>query len=67
MIEIWKDINGYEGLYQVSSFGQVKSLGRITESKNQTKTFNFRRKEIMLRQCINHKGYCAVVLQKKQK
>ena len=25
--EIWKDVAGYEGLYQVSSFGRVKSLG----------------------------------------
>lgn len=25
--EIWKDIEGYEGLYQVSNFGRVKSLG----------------------------------------
>lgn len=24
--EIWKDIKGYEGLYQVSNLGQVKSL-----------------------------------------
>ena len=29
MIEIWKDILGYEGLYQVSNFGRVKSLERI--------------------------------------
>ena len=26
MIEIWKDIEGYEGLYQVSNMGRVKSL-----------------------------------------
>jgi len=26
MLEIWKDIPGYEGLYQASSFGRVKSL-----------------------------------------
>ena len=26
--EIWKDIPGYEGLYQVSNFGRVKSLRR---------------------------------------
>ena len=26
MKEIWKDINGYEGLYQVSNLGNVKSL-----------------------------------------
>ena len=26
MEEVWKDIRGYEGLYQVSNFGNVKSL-----------------------------------------
>lgn len=26
MIEIWKDIDGYEGLYQVSNVGNVRSL-----------------------------------------
>ncbi len=26
MQEIWKDIKGYEGLYQISNFGNVKSL-----------------------------------------
>ena len=26
VVEIWKDVKGFEGLYQVSSFGQVKSL-----------------------------------------
>lgn len=28
MEEIWKDIDGYEGLYQVSNLGRVKSLER---------------------------------------
>ncbi|MBK5492604.1 NUMOD4 domain-containing protein [Bacillus sp. TH13] len=28
--EIWVDIKGYEGLYQVSSIGRVKSLERVT-------------------------------------
>lgn len=28
-IEIWKDIKGFEGLYQVSNLGRVKSLERI--------------------------------------
>ena len=27
--EIWKDIKGYDGLYQVSSYGRVKSLDRM--------------------------------------
>lgn len=29
MTEIWKDIEGYEGLYQVSNLGRVKSLERV--------------------------------------
>lgn len=29
--EIWKDIKGYEGLYQISNFGRVKSLARIIQ------------------------------------
>lgn len=27
-MEIWKDIKGYEGLYQVSTYGMVRSLGK---------------------------------------
>lgn len=32
--EIWKDIKGYEGLYQVSNLGRVKSLNRYVKCKN---------------------------------
>lgn len=28
MEEIWKDVKGYEGLYQISNKGQVKSKAR---------------------------------------
>ena len=28
MNEVWKDIEGYEGMYQVSNLGNVKSLSR---------------------------------------
>ncbi|VEV88292.1 HNH homing endonuclease [Staphylococcus phage HMGUsa2] len=31
--EIWKDIRGYEGLYQVSNFGRVRSLDRVIKDK----------------------------------
>lgn len=34
MEEIWKDIKGYEGLYQISNLGRVKSLKRIVENNN---------------------------------
>ena len=36
-MEIWKDIKGYEGLYQVSNYGRVKSIGRHTKWKNSTR------------------------------
>ena len=29
MDEIWKDIEGYEGMYQVSNLGRVKSLPKF--------------------------------------
>lgn len=29
MEEVWRDIKGYEGLYQVSNFGNVRGLDRI--------------------------------------
>jgi hypothetical protein len=34
MIEIWKDIKNYEGLYQVSNYGRVKSLNHETKGKD---------------------------------
>ena len=38
--EIWKDIVGYEGLYQVSSLGRVRSLDRVCEQSGITKEYN---------------------------
>lgn len=32
--EFWKDIPGYEGIYQVSNYGRVKSLDRTIEKTN---------------------------------
>lgn len=34
MEEIWKDVKDYEGLYQVSNHGRVRSLGHYTLMKN---------------------------------
>jgi hypothetical protein len=34
MREIWKDIQGYEMLYQVSNQGRVRSLDRVVSCKN---------------------------------
>ena len=32
--EIWKDIPGFEGLYQASNWGRVRSLDRVVTRKD---------------------------------
>ena len=64
--EIWKDIEGYEGLYQVSNKGRVKSLNRYA---NNNGTLQFRPERI-LKQNIQKAGRskrCTVVLSKDAK
>jgi len=64
MKEIWKDISGYEGLYQVSNLGRVKSLpkswisgiGKIVSHDG-----------MVLRPSINSDGYKMVSLSKDKK
>ena len=33
-IEIWKDIDGYQGAYQISNHGRVRSLNRVVGNKS---------------------------------
>ena len=58
--EIWKDIKGYEGIYQISSFGRVKSMEREVGSRNNTR----RLREKMLSQFLSSAGYPTVNLYK---
>lgn len=55
MNEIWKDIEGFEGLYQVSNLGRVKSMN-----------YNRTGKEKILKKSVTH-GYERVVLYKDKK
>jgi hypothetical protein len=34
MEEVWKPVKGYEGIYEVSNLGRVRSLDRYVERKN---------------------------------
>lgn len=52
-MEIWKDIPGYEGVYQASNIGNIKSL-----------KFG---KEKILRQSINRGGYYYLIFCKNRK
>lgn len=54
--EIWKDIKDYEGLYQISNLGNVKSLN-----------YNHTGKEKLLKPQITKDGYCRVQLSQNNK
>lgn len=61
MEEIWKDIEGFEGLYQVSNLGRVKSLERVTIRKDGRK---LPCREKILKANPKSDGYCQVQLWK---
>ena len=58
MEEIWKDIEGYEGRYQVSNLGRVRSLDRMTECNNGRKFFVAGR---VMKMWQRKDGYMSVV------
>jgi hypothetical protein len=58
-MENWKDIKGYEGLYQISDNGTVKGLERVLKY-NATKTKIWKEKTI--KTIVDHLGYCRVSL-----
>ena len=61
---MWKDIEGYEGLYQVSDKGEVRSLDRTERSKGNSYR---QRKGMLLKQRIDKYGYYKVNLYKDSK
>lgn len=63
-MEIWKDIEEFKGLYQVSNFGRVRSIDRIITYKTGTKRLT---KGIILTIGQNKLGYQQVSLSKNDK
>lgn len=64
MKEIWKDIPGYEGLYQASNMGNIKSLGREVVRSNGVLE---KRSQRILKQSDNGRNYKSVQLYKNGK
>jgi hypothetical protein len=60
-MEIWKDIKGYDGLYQVSNEGRVKALSRVVKSRWGTPK-PLKEKEI--REVVDSLGYSRLSLSK---
>ena len=63
MKEIWKDIKGYENLYQVSNLGNVRSLITYKYSKKERMCIKVCRERI-LKPGIDKNNYKCVVLTK---
>ena len=61
MEEIWKDIPNYDGLYQVSNLGNVKSLNRYVRTCGNAKRLV---KEKILKATLDNTGYYVVGLYK---
>lgn len=59
--EIWKDIPGYEGFYQVSNIGNVRSISHYQGKWN--KVYKRKTPRILSR-CMDTYGYYHVVLSK---
>lgn len=57
MQEVWKDIDGFIGLYQISNLGRVKSLNRFDSLGRQWS-------EKLLKTQVQPRGYCVVRLRK---
>lgn len=64
-MEVWKDVNGYEGLYQVSNYGNVRSLKReVTQGKyGKTRTVG----DTQMKPFDNGHGYQTVSFSREQK
>lgn len=60
--EIWKDMPGYEGLYQVSNLGRVKSLDRTIIIKNKFSKYKRHYEEKIMKLRTNKNGYVYVTL-----
>jgi len=61
MEEIWKDVEGYDGCYQVSNYGKVKSIDRYVEYTDGRVRFY---KGKILKTRKNKDGYLCVKLSK---
>ena len=62
--EIWKPIKGWEGFYEISNFGRIKSLERWYYSKGGR---HIHINERILKACCDSKGYPFVLLSKDNK
>lgn len=67
MVEEWKSVIGYEGLYEVSNFGRVRALYREGEYKARWGIAKMSFPAKILKICIGANGYNYLKLSKNSK
>ncbi len=67
MNEQWRNIKGFEGLYQVSNLGNVKSLKRFNRTSKIYSSLGYYRKEKILKPSKDAAGYLKIDLCKNGK
>lgn len=66
--EIWKPVRGYENLYEVSSFGKIRSVDKVVYTNNRFNKMQKKIKGKILSPFLNKKtGYMQVALSKNKK
>lgn len=64
--EVWKDVSRFEGFYQVSNLGRIKSVDRIITDRNRPNRCIFHEGRI-IRQSVDKVGYYSLHLSVKSK
>lgn len=64
MSEKWVQIPGFEGFYEVSDLGNIRSVARVVERFRFGKTELIPYPSIYVKQRLNYKGYRDVILQR---
>lgn len=62
MNEIWKPVKGYEGLYEVSNLGRVKSLGHYVSYVRGDSAISYKTKPKIMKPQSRQHGYLGVQL-----
>lgn len=64
MKEVWKEIHGFEGYYEVSNFGRIRSVDRVIVRHGKNRAWKVSLKGKIIMPHVRHDGYPFVDLYK---